>query len=102
MDSGQALAQGMTIKGILGRVNMFNLNISENEELRQDVKKNLSGESSDPMAAYLGKQDNHLFKIYFSNYQVPDYGTVPSAFLLTLILLELEASKRFWQRMILR
>merc|ERR1740128_199199 len=33
---------------------MFNLNVSENEELRQDVKKNLSVGSLDPMAAYLG------------------------------------------------
>ena len=50
------MTQGMTIKGVLDRVKMFNLNVSENEELRQDVKKNLSVGSLDPMAAYLGEQ----------------------------------------------
>jgi len=51
------VAQGMTIKGILGKVDMFNFNIAEKEDFRRDVKKNLlgsSGNSSDPMAAYLG------------------------------------------------
>lgn len=51
------VARGMTIKGILGKVDMFNFNIAEKEDFRRDVKKNLlgsSGNSSDPMAAYLG------------------------------------------------